>query len=395
MKSKNPKILFCIENYKHGGIPKALESLLSLMDENRFDAELFCINQEDGPYKSKLHKYTVNKQNRLLWAFSTYLSEYKGLKKYLLFGIKGLRKFLIRTIRVDLFFWLLNREAQKISSADYDAVVAYAEGTITRFVSQIEATNRIAWIHMDYKRNLEYIDRMDESNIYSRFHRIVIPSNFSRGSFVDVFPDFADRTVTIPNLLDETYIQEASRDDRKLDTRFSFDGFTILSVGRICYEKRFFEIPRIASRIKSRGCNVKWYIVGGGSAAETALLQQNIRHEEVEDTVIPLGAKDNPYPYIQHSDLVACTSISETFSYVIGEAKVLGVPVVSTNFGTAKEVLNDRYGIITELEEMADAIAGLVLDPSSYDCLKRNLQNYRYDNDKILAKVYSLFEEHV
>lgn len=111
--------------------------------------------------------------------------------------------------------------------------------------------------------------------------------------------------------------------------------------------------------------------------------------------MILLGAKDNPYPYLRRSDLVVCTSISETFSYVIGEAKVLGVPVVSTNFGTAKEVLDDRHGVIAELEEMADAIAGLINDASVYDRLKRNLKDYRYDNDKILAKVYSLFEAHV
>ncbi len=392
--SGNRKVLFCIENYRHGGIPKALESLLALMDEHRFDIDLFCINQEDGPYKAKLHKYAVNRQNRLLWAFSTYLSEYRGMKKYLLLGVKGLRKVLIRTIRVDLFFWLLKREARKISRANYDAVVAYAEGTVTQFVSQVESADLIAWIHMDFKR-LGCAGHVDESKIYGRFHRIVIPSNFSRDSFIEVFPELADRTVAIPNLLDEKYIRDASRDDSGLDERFTADCFTILSVGRICYEKRFFEIPRIASSLRRSGCKIKWYIIGGGSEPETNLLRQNVRQEGVEDTVILLGAKDNPYPYLRRSDLVVCTSISETFSYVIGEAKVLGVPVVSTNFGTAKEVLDDRHGVIAELEEMADAIAGLINDASVYDRLKRNLKDYRYDNDKILAKVYSLFEAHV
>lgn len=389
------KILFCIENFKHGGIPKALESMLELMDQNRFEVHIFCINQEKGPYKKVLQKYVDSSQNWLLWAFTTYYTDHKGIVKCLLLLVKLFRKFLIRTARIDLFRLVLEREAYKLSGRHYDIVVAYAEGTITHFVTQIKCENRIAWIHMDYKRILDYIHHINEIDIYRQYHHIVIPSQFSKRSFVEVYPYLSDRTKAIPNLMNADSIKKMSRDEHDLDDRFFTDRFTLLSVGRICYEKRFFEIPRIASELKQRGCNFKWYIIGDGSKVETTILEKNITNEALEDMVILLGAKKNPYPYIRRSNLLIVTSLSETFSYVIGEAKILGVPVVSTNFGTVKEVLNANYGMISELDDMADAINNLMRDKIHYDKLKINLSNYKYENCSILTEIYSLFEKTV
>ena len=45
------RILFCIENFQHGGITKALENIISLVDKEKYDVGIFVVNQEDGPYK--------------------------------------------------------------------------------------------------------------------------------------------------------------------------------------------------------------------------------------------------------------------------------------------------------------------------------------------------------
>ena len=383
-------VLFCIENYKHGGIPKALESLLASIDHNKLNIYLYCINQEDGPYKNSLQKYVVNKQNRWLWAFSTYYTEHSGLVMLWLIILKALRKVLIKLTDTDLFYYQLNKEANTLSVSCYDVVVAYSEGTITRFVSQIECRKRIAWIHIDYKRNLKYIHNADETDIYKRFDNIVIPSRFSRESFKEVFPFLSERAIAIPNFIDALNIREMANSGNVLDESFIKTGFTLLSVGRICYEKQFFKIPEIASRLKKYGVPFRWYVIGGGAAEEINFLKENIIKESVKDVVILLGAKNNPYPYIAQSDLVVCTSLSETFSYVIAEAKILGIPVVSNNFGSVSEVLNDEHGVICPIDNMAPVINRLMTDDSSYVRLKENLKNYSYDNKSVLSKIYSL-----
>ncbi len=104
-----------------------------------------------------------------------------------------------------------------------------------------------------------------------------------------------------------------------------------------------------------------------------------------------LGEKYNPYPYIARANLLVNPSVSESWSYVINEAKVLGTPIVCTDFGCAYEVV--EYGVngyYEPIEKMADRIAWLVKNPDELAKLMNNLGSFTYDNNSILKKIYSL-----
>ena len=94
-------------------------------------------------------------------------------------------------------------------------------------------------------------------------------------------------------------------------------------------QKRFSEIPAIADKLRNSGCSFKWYILGGGNTYnEYDKLVQNIKNKHIEDFVICLGEKLNPYPYIAHSDLVVNTSYIEACPRVVIESKIIKTPVV-------------------------------------------------------------------
>jgi glycosyltransferase involved in cell wall biosynthesis len=266
-------------------------------------------------------------------------------------------------------------------------VIAFAEGYITEFVSTIKG-HKAAWIHIDYKRYLDYTGNRNEDGIYESFDRIVIPSHFSTKSFEEVYPKLKKRICVVPNMIDTTHIKRLSMQNANMDYIFeSYKGVKIVSVGRICNEKRFFEIPAIAKELVAQGVKFKWYIIGDGSAIETNVLKDSIQTNIVSDYVILLGRKDNPYPYIADSDLLVSTSLSETFSYVVFEAKALGTPVICADFGTAPEILNETEGIISPIDGMADVIKNLLSNRAKHEQLKNNLQNYRYDNQIILDRI--------
>lgn len=66
-----------------------------------------------------------------------------------------------------------------------------------------------------------------------------------------------------------------------------------------------------------------------------------------------LGMKSNPMPYVKSSDLFVNSSRVESYPTVIGEALVLGVPVLATKNGGSEEILEDgRFGEL--IENMAD-----------------------------------------
>lgn len=387
------KILFCIENLRHGGISKAIESLVNEIDQDRYNINIFCINCSDGPYKKPLEVYLTYKQNRILYYLSTFYKEHTGVNKFLLLLFKAFNMILKKIIKFDLFEYHLNCEAKKITKDNYDVIIAYSEGIITKFVSEIEAKKKIAWVHIDYKRYLKYCQGVNELQIYSSYDKIVIPSNFSKTSFIDTFPFLKERVVTIHNLLNINAIVEKANDTSIITEEFNTNEFTILSIGRICHEKGFVKIPKIVNDLRKRGNNLKWYIIGAGSDIETEFLKKEIAKERVEDIVILLGAKDNPYPYIKNSDLVAVTSISETFSYVIGEAKIIGTPIIATNFGTVKEVLNRQYGVISDIDNFADNLHNIMNNRDLYSELKTNVNMYKHNNNVALQQLYSLFDK--
>ena len=372
----------------------ALNSLLSRMrGDDGITKEVFCLNQEDGPFKPLLERYVVNKPNRWIWAFSTYYAQHHGLKKWVLIGVKLIRKVMQR-LGHDPMQAQMRKEVGWINRAGYDAVVAYAEGVITHFVAQVECRRKVAWIHIDYKRNLTYIGNADESWVYDRFDKIVIPSQFSLNSFNEVFPHLSSRTVAIQNIIDEERILRLSNEQVE-DCAVEKDGYLLVSIGRICYEKQFFEIPLVAAALRDKGIRFKWMIIGGGSQVEMQMVRDKIKEHNVESHVIMMGTKNNPYPYLKMSSLLVVTSISETFSYAIAEAKVLGVPIATTPFGTVREVIDEPMGgVIAELNGMADAIAALLCDKERFEACKMYLADSKVAsmNNENIKKIEGLFE---
>lgn len=383
------RLLFCIRDFNHGGIPKSLENLLALMDKDKYDISIFCAYQQ-GYYKSVFAKYNILPQNRLLYWFCVNYKTLNGVDLIIALIIKSISKLFLK-INVDLFDLYLKHVANKISADKrFDTVIAFAEGWITHFVSYMTGVERrVAWIHMDYKRILAYESGKRDAVSYPKFDYIISPCQFSAKSFKGVYPELSDKVIAVKNVLDVDMIKSQSMKP-VTDGRFSADVFTIISVGRICYEKQFFEIPRIVDEVRKTYSAFKWYIVGSGPEAEVAILEDNIRKYNVEDYVILLGGKDNPYPYIAKSNLLALLSLSETFSYVAYEAKILGVPLITTDFGASKEIVEDGVGVIVPKEKFAAELISLIANELRYENMKQSLENYNYDNNFILSQVDNL-----
>lgn len=146
----------------------------------------------------------------------------------------------------------LKHWAHIISNDKYNCVIAFAEGYVTEFVSDVKG-HKVAWIHIDYKRYLEYVNYADEHHIYEQYDTIAIPSKYSGVNFAEVYPDLADRVCVIPNVVDSDFVKSKARDKDSMEKRFKADKFTIISVGRICHEKGFNKIPAIAKELKQLG----------------------------------------------------------------------------------------------------------------------------------------------
>jgi len=368
------KLLFVIPEYSHGGTNKSLENMLSLIDKTKYDVAIYCLYEDGGEYYKEVFAPYVLKKSRLYY----WLHDNVWTRK-----VMGLYNKLTKRSNFD---WLYRREVKYLQrKKHFDAVIGFQEGTATEFVSYFTVVNRIAWIHCDYAAWANGVRRKADEICYSNIDQIVCVSESARKSFVGLYPEWKRKTHAIYNVV---------RVNKSLheNSHFNENCFNIVSVGRLSRVKRFEKIPEMVADIKNKTDKAFcWYIIGSG--ASEAAISEKIAQFGVQDHVILLGPKDNPYPYMQQADTVVCTSDSESFSYVIAEAKILHTPVISNTFPVAYEVVDEQTGWVASLDNMPQLIARLINDENGeYSKKKKSIMGYEYSNKEILKQIDELFQ---
>lgn len=366
--------------YEIGGITVSLYSLLSIIDPNRIQADVFA--SPVGPYKGKMPNCTELPQN--IWLSYPFVGGSFAVKVFqtLVYGLRSL----LSKIHINLFPLIYKIGGRTLHTKQYDAVVCFSEG-IAYKVNWFPAKRKIQWIHCDYRRHLELNNPKLEYTAYKRFDKVVCVSEYVKGVFSEIYPEFAKKVVAIHNVINMEDIQAKAKETDNLDERFKTDAYTIVSCGRLDPVKQFNKIPQIASQIKAKTVKAfRWYIIGGGFEDEQKRIEEGIKHYGLEDTVILLGLKTNAYPYIAKADLYVCTSESESFPLVVNEAKALDVPIISNDFPSVHESIEVGVdGYITKLDSMPERIASFIDSP-----LKT--PGNRINNNASLDAIYKLFE---
>ena len=168
----------------------------------------------------------------------------------------------------------------------------------------------------------------------------------------------------------------------------------LLSIGRFSTPKNFDNVPDICRRILEAGVDVRWYIIGYGG--DEALIRRKIAEAGMEERVIILGKKENPYPYIRACDLYVQPSRYEGKAVTVREAQLLGKPVVITRYATsASQLEEDVDGAIVPMDN-ASCAAGIVAlrrDPERMRRLAAACAERDYTNSAEVEKIYRLIGE--
>ena len=366
------KILFVIPEYSHGGTNKSLESLLSAIDEKRYEISIFSLYEDGGVfYKNIFNPYIIAKSLLYVLAHDNVITR----------KVMGVAMKLFKNLS---FNWLYRYEANRLQHKyKFDTVIAFQEGSATQFVSLINyPVNRIAWVHCDYANRFAAIEKKSELSLYCLYNHIVSVSYSAVHSFNSIYPELKDRTKCIYNLIDRSYILRQSSQDVNFEKQGNC--FNLISVGRFVAVKQFGLIPQIVQKLKLlTKKSFCWYIVGDGN--ERNMVESVISSMGLDKNIKILGAKDNPYPYFKQSDLYVCTSLSESFSYTIAESKTLHVPVLTNDFPVANEVVSPNEGWICNVKDMAFILKDIIEDKNCiYSNVKKTIDNFKYDNNAIV-----------
>lgn len=253
---------------------------------------------------------------------------------------------------------------------------------------KVHAKKKIAWIHTDYSR--VQVNVPSETAMWSEYDRIISISDAVTESFKKTFPTLVNKITLIENIL-PTQLVKAQAEALVPVEDMCVSKIRLLSIGRYCYQKNFDNVPDICSRLIRSGLDAYWYIIGFGP--DEQLIRQKIAEAGMENRVILLGKKENPYPYIKACDLYVQPSRYEGKCVTVREAQMLGKPVVITRYATSASQLEDGIdGVIVPMdnEGCAEKIAALLQAPEqmkmlSVQCLQRD-----YSNASEVKKLYQL-----
>lgn len=385
-----------------GGAEKALLGLLEAIDKNQYCVDLFLMRHEGEllPYipegvnlLPEIPAYSclavpmarVLKKGQFAVAFGRARGKAAARRRVKELGLPGDNDVSLQYSHKYTLFAM-----PRLGGTEYDLAISFL--TPHYFVAnRVKAKRKIAWIHTDY--STVAVDREEQLQMWSAYDRIISISEQVSRSFCKTFPELSDKLILIPHFL-PVQSMRIQAEAFSAEAEMPKDGaLRLLSIGRFCTAKNFDNVPDICRRIRESGWNVKWYLIGFGG--DEALIRSRIEEAGMGESVVILGRKGNPYPYIRACDLYVQPSRYEGKCVSVLEAQILGKPVVIADYPTAQSQLRDGVdGVIVpqDNEGCARGIAKLLEDPEKMAALCKSCELNDYSGAGESGKLYELME---
>lgn len=413
------RIFISMHYMEIGGAEMALVGLLQALDYTKYDVDLFL-----HAHRGEMMQF-IPKELNLLPEIKEYAHIECPMKQAMLDGCWGV---LYGRLKAK---WFTRRYLRKKGVTESAAGLQYVADCVSPFlpslhqfgeydltisflqphnyvIEKVKAKKKICWIHTDYTRI--DINVKQELPVWDAYDHIISISPDVTKTFLQVFPSLSNKIVGMENILSPEFVRKRSSElDVSAEMAKSNNTITLLSVGRFCEAKNYDNVPDICQRINSKfkfqnssavasgasgaKLRVKWFLIGFGGDEE--LIRRKIEDAGMQDHVIILGKKPNPYPYIKACDIYVQPSRYEGKSVTVREAQMLCKPVVVTNYPTAKSQIQDGIdGKIVPMdnEGCAQGLAEFILNEALQKRITEYLRTHDYGNETEVEKLYELID---
>ena len=374
------KILIFVDSLNAGGVTKVLLDLLENINREKYDITVMTLYNQ-GVYIDEVRKHVKHR-----YCFNIPDVNNNSLKA------KLYRKYwggMLRLPESFMYKWFVKEK--------YDIEIAFMHGWSTKFISgsNNKKSKKIAWVHADLVtwnrvdgvfKNLEHHKRA-----YSKFDEVLCVSQTVKEGVEKKYNVKNARVLYNPiNREKILKLSNEKIDDIELSSKFK-----LISVGRLSEQKGYDRLLRVFKKLKSDGLDIELILVGNGDKYNE--LNEYIVENKLGKDVTLLGFKENPYKYVRASDLFICSSISEGFSLVIGEAMAIGIPVVSVDCQGPNEVLDfGKYGklVSNNEENLYNGIKEMINNKVLYEKYKNkaNERGKMFSINKFINEVENILD---
>ncbi len=373
-------LLFVVDNLVLGGVTAVLINLLDALDYNKYSVDLLVLHYyEDMKVKVNPNVNIIegDKQFRFVDESLGKILAEKNIKSL----IGKLR--LVFLLKSGMIKCTVKNSRKKLLKKSYDTEISFNDGFTEVFTACGDSPRKVAWMHIDISVHYDsarYMKLMKWS--LKQFNMCVCVSDKVKQAYQDCFD--LEQMITIHNVLNANSIKNKSEEETELP--YQSNEINLVSVGRLCAQKNFSRFISVHKRLRDAGYPVHSYIVGDG-LNKISLVNQ-IQKQNVESSFTLLGRKDNPFPYVKNADLFVLSSTHEGLPTVLTEAIILGTPCISTDVAGAREILQNKYGVIVKnsTEALYNGIKD-ILDNNKINDLKKALENYEFESSDIIRKI--------
>ncbi|EOU1682740.1 glycosyltransferase [Clostridium perfringens] len=371
------KLLFITWSVSYGyGTEKSLADVLNRFDNTKYDISIL-------PLFKYSNNSIFNNNIKLLEPIIDYTD--KNLDE-----VKALKNYYNLLSNPSLFNKWLRKK--------YDCIIACNHNAPSYFASYIVGGKKIVWIRgdmseLDYtvldKTTNEYKmvkqEHEMQANVLKVFDKIVVISEVTKNTLKNLF-GITKNVVKISNSVDGEKIKFLSEKTVGIPEKTLFT-----TLGRLDYNKNQILLLKAVREVKKYYDDFIIYILGDGD--ERLKLERYINDNKLNENVRILGFVENPYPYIKNSVATILTSLSEGFSLALVESVMLNTPIISTDVGVARELI-EKYNCGTIIDYNEKELAQVLIRYlNKYDgCKKAFSIGDEYDINTEVEKTRSLIE---
>lgn len=398
-----PRIFINMHYMELGGAERALLGLLNALDTERVHVDLF-LNQHTGEFMP-----LIPGKINLLPERRGYNAIERPMKDILMEGQVGMCFARLKAMKQHArYHKSLPDEAKRMDSSAFQYVADAVQPLLPSLedlgvydlaisfitphnivLNKVKAKKRIAWIHTDY--STIHVNVEQELPVWSGYDYIASISSDCSRSFLKTFPSLENKIIEIENILSPEFVR-AQADLLDVGDEMSCGGLKLLSIGRYTTAKNYDNVPDIARRMVEAGLtDLCWYIIGFGG--DEVLIRRRIAEAGMQDHVILLGKKTNPYPYIKACDIYLQPSRFEGKSVTVREAQILCKPVIVTDYPTAGSQIRDGIdGVIVPMDNEACArgIIEAINNNGLFESITSYLSIHDYGNEQEVGSIFRL-----
>ena len=381
--SEKINLLLIIPWLTTGGADKFNIDLIRGLDKNKFNITIITTEPQINNYRQEAEKYAT------VYDLTTFID-----RKYWISFIN----YIIKTQNINIIFNTNSRYGYSILPY---LKGKYPEIPILDYVHMEEWYNRNGGFSRDSSSNMSVIDKT------------LVCNNNSEKILIEHFKREPKEVETVYIGVDSEEYKPSEDEKIKAEILEKYkinknNRFIISYICRISQQKRPHLLMQIIKKLKEQRNDFLFVIAGDGNMLND--IKKEARNLNLTENIVFIGNVKETKQIYQISDLTINCSIKEGLALTAYESLSMGVPVISSDVGGQKELINEKVGAIVpcmqkeedifdfnysneEIQNYVDAINKILSNLQEYksNCRQRILDGFTIEN--MVEKMTTILEE--